>query len=60
MDVVEAAREALGFSNHSSSAARLEALAELVPGLVAEVERLRWQVRHGGDCVCDGCWPEES
>lgn len=32
----------------------------LVSDLVAEVERLRWQIKHGGDHICDECWPEDD
>lgn len=31
----------------------------LVVELVAEVKRLRWQVKHGGDHMCDECWPDD-
>lgn len=32
-------------------------VAAVVGDLVAEVERLRWQVKHGGDHMCEECWP---
>jgi uncharacterized small protein (DUF1192 family) len=35
-------------------------LEERVSLLEGEVKRLRWQNQHGGDHICDECWPAED
>jgi hypothetical protein len=37
-----------------------EAVVERLEACRKEVERLRWQIRHGGDHVCDECWPIDT
>lgn len=32
----------------------------IVRDLIAEVKSLRWQVKHGGDHMCDECWPVDE
>lgn len=56
-DIVTEAREALATRRAQGDPFYPR---QLIESLVSEVEKLRWSVRHGGDHICDECWPEDD